>query len=443
MTTAPPANFNTTTALANIQAQLNALVVPSPSALKNRTTAANFQQILAPLQSNHDPNNPGLFEIFQQANANIAWQTAEIANDPDDPGDVIAMTQWLHDVYASYEAIQYLLRVSNTIGFPGPATQFYETVIPEALQWGKVIPYQPIGSPPPIVPPIPAPPPVTTPPPPPPSSPGLPSPPAPPSGPVAPSIWLSAEQTGIAGSGEPNNGITLRAVLGVNSVYIPVFARTSTGTSTDCFWLDDDNNPTIVGGMIDLWVAAYDASNLAVILALVLDCADGTPRNAFFPTDTPLFLGELNARALELAQGANRNGADAISIAPEIFPYSGTGDTPAQYMSEWKTIVTTARTTFSGDILYQAIPNNAGPLNGAYAMDWSIWSAVGVDIYPPFGTNVTTATIQSYWETAVDPEGTAGYNEPLWGASSWLRLLYNDWKAAGKKIWIYTGLAMQ
>lgn len=435
--------FDTKTSLAIIQAKLKALKVPSPAALANRTTAKNFQQVLAPLESNADAANPGLFEIFQQANANIAYQNAELTADPDDPNDLIAMSQWLHDAYASYEAVQYLLRISNTIGFPGPAEQFYETIIPQARQWGKVAPIAvPGGSPSPIIVPIGPPPSPPTPSPPPVGGPRLPSPPPGPiPTPAVPSLWLSAVQTGISGSGEPNNGISLRATLGVNSVYIPIFARTSTGTSTDCFWLDDNNDPTIVGGLVDLWIDAYNSVNLAVILALVVDCADGTSRANFRPSDPRIFLGSLNARSLELAQTATRKGADAISIAPEIFPYAGTGDTPAQYMQQWRTIVTTARTAYSGAILYQAIPSNAGPIGGDNAMDWSIWSAIGLDIDPPFGTNATTATIQNYWETVVDVEGSAGYSQPVWGTNSWIRRLYNDWKAAGKKIWIYSGIA--
>lgn len=435
-------SYDTTQALAGIGALIKKLVVPSASALANRATAAAFQRVLEPLESNADPNNPGLVEIFQQINANIAALKEAGANDT---ASLLQLKRWTHDAYTCYEALQYLLRLSNGMGFRGPAHQFYETIVPEAFQFGKVSPIAVPGGPGPISP-QPTPSPTTSP------SPGGPTPTPAPSGgtpvggpvpvpaPALPQMWLSAELTGIPGSGEPYNGVSLQSLLGLNSVFVPLFARTTNATSTDCYWLDDINDPTIIGGTTDLWTATYNATNLAVILSLSLDCADGTPRANFRPTDTVAFLNSLNVLAFQIAQAANRVGADAVCIAPGFFPYSGNGDYPALYMPQWTTIVSTIRSVFSGEILYLASPANAGPIGGPNAMDWSIWGAVGVAIQPPFGPATTAAAIQSYWETTIDKEGSAGYNTPAWGVNSWIRKLYDQWKTAGKKIWLYTGV---
>jgi hypothetical protein len=100
-------NYDTTQALAVIGALIKKLVVPSAGALANRATAAAFQRVLEPLESNADPNNPGLVEIFQQVNANIAALREAGANDT---ASLLQLKRWTHDAYTCYEALQYLLR---------------------------------------------------------------------------------------------------------------------------------------------------------------------------------------------------------------------------------------------------------------------------------------------------------------------------------------------
>lgn len=428
--------MNTTTALATIQAILKTLTVP-PNVLTSTTSAASFQQVIAPLESNSDPNNPGLLQVFDAANADIVTGNALLKTDPVNPADIIALSQSLHDAYAAYEASQYLTRLSANIGFPGPAQTFFATTIPQPQQFGAINQIVVPGQAPPVSPPIAGSPPTSRSPVVPPSVSPIPTLPGPP---AVPTVWLSALLSGVAGSGEPNNGSTLIGTLDLNSVYIPVYATTISGTSTNCSWANADNDPTVVGGMVDLWINAYNSAGLAVILSLVVYCEDGTSLPNFRPSDTITFLSNLQILAGQLAATANRLGADAISIAPELFPYSGNGDTPAQYMPQWTNIVSTVRNVFTGDVLYQATPTNAGPVNGNATMDWTIWDAVGVIVNPPFSTNVTSTTIQAYWETVVDAEGSAGYNSPIWGTNSWLVQLYNQWKSIGKKIWLLAGV---
>lgn len=433
---------DTSASLAAINSVLKTLTTPT-NVLSDRQVARNFQQQLAPLESNGDPNQPGLAQIFAQTNLDIDSAKTTIANEnPVSPQDLIDISDTLYNAYSSYNASQYLGRLSAEIGFRGPAQQFFATIIPQSVQTRLVLPViipQPPG--PPTTPPTPVPPG------PPPSGGGggVPPPtpiPAPVPTPVGglPNILLAAVQTGVAGSGEPHNGNALRATLHVNSVYIPVYAKTSTGTSTDCVWLDVNNDPTVVGGLVDMWVDAYTSTGLSVILALVLDAGDGTSRANLRPSDTILFLQNLGKRSVELGQCAKRKGAGALSIAPNIFPHSNNGDNPRQYMPQWTAIISGVRTVFGGPILYQATPANAGPIGATTSMDWSIWDAVGVDINAPFSTNTNPTQIKAYWESATDPEGSAGYNAPLWGPNSWLRQLYNDWHTSGKRIWLHSGI---
>lgn len=434
--------IDTKTALAAIQSVLKTLTVPV-NALTDRALAATVQVQLAPLESNGDPNQPGLAQIFAQTNLDIENTKNLIAGEnPVSSQDLIDFTDTLYDAYASYTAAQYLGRASAELGYRGPAQQFFATIIPQSVQTRLVLPViipQPPG--PPGLPPTPVPPGPS----PGPGGGGTPPPtpvpvpvPSPPGG--LPSVLLAAVQTGVAGSGEPHNGAALRATLHVNSVYIPVYCSTNTGTSTDCTWLDANNDPTIVGGLVDLWIDAYVATGLSVILALVLDAKDGTARTDLRPNDTILFLQNLGKRAVELGQCANRRGAGAISIAPNIFPHSNTGDNPRQYMPQWSAIIAATRTVFGGAVLYQATPANAGPIGAVTSMDWTVWDAVGVDITAPFSTNTSLTQIKAYWESATDPEGSAGYDAPLWGPNSWLRKLYNDWHSSGKRIWLHSGI---
>ena len=116
--------INATASLAILQAIIKTVVVPA-NVLVNTTSAQTFQQVLQPLESNSDPNNPGLAEVFEQANLDISNQNAALLTDPVDPADVIAIGTSLLNAATSYRALQYLTRVSSEIGFPVPAQQFF------------------------------------------------------------------------------------------------------------------------------------------------------------------------------------------------------------------------------------------------------------------------------------------------------------------------------
>ena len=145
---------DTSAQLASLIAQIQALGSQIPNDIEtNSTSAANFQQALAAIESNSDPNNPGLEQIFIAQNNAILEQTAAINNAvaPNIPtiNQVSDLATPLHDCWAAWQIEQYLLRLSAEIGYPGPAQQF----IP-IIQQVNQRPF-----PAPILPPVPAPPP--------------------------------------------------------------------------------------------------------------------------------------------------------------------------------------------------------------------------------------------------------------------------------------------
>lgn len=446
---------DTSPQLAKIVDQLRNLTLPS-NVYTDSSVAAQFQQVLAQLESNADPNNPGLEQIFQSANDAIRVQKGQIDSANVPTKDQLTNFAFpLHDAWASWQMEQYLLRLSQTIGYPNAGQEFLANNIPEVNERPNPLPFIPSPPTPPVPtptpsPPIPNPPPVVIVPPagspsgtPSPVPPGATPPPAspPPATGNGTVTYVAAQENLYPGSGEPNNAANVKTALNVNAVYIPVLAQTASATSINAMWKDTDNNPTLVGGPVDLVVQTYIANGLDVILALVLDCADGTARQDFHPTDTVRFLQNLKTLSSQLAAAAARLGASAISIAPGIFPYSNNGDGPADYMVDWRAIYTACKSLFSGPVLYQATPATVGPVGARTAMDWGIndtfiWDAIGVEISAPIGNATSSAQIEQLWETANDPESV--YQAPLFGANSWLRRLYTTWAPTGRKIWLTT-----
>lgn len=443
-----------------LQALLNTIKsLRAPADLfTNSNSSDNFQRTLQSIESNADPLNPGLQEIFLDANQRIASQTAAInAVDLPNSAQIVGLTEPLFTAWASFQANQYLLSLSARMGYSAPAAKFFAPIVPSVnvqlhplpiIVPAPVPPATPPVSPP-VSPPVPAPPPIPptpapTPTPTPPAPAPVPTPtPAPTPTPSPTSVlhFLSAQQSQFSGSGEPHNGATLKTALSINSVKVPLFATTPNASSMTCSWLNTNNDPTIVGGSVDLLVDLYTASGLSVILTLDLSCADGTPRAAFHPTNTITFLNNLNILANQLATNAARKGVSAISIAPGLFPSSNTGDSPSDYMLNWRNIYTSSKSLFSGNILYQASPANVGPMGSPTAMDFTnCWDAIGVIINPAFGNTTVAVNIKNFWESAIDI--TSNYNLPIFGANGWLRALYNEWANTGRKIFVETGISL-
>lgn len=422
--------------------------IPQP----NSTEAARYQSVnLAPLESNANPLSPGLSELFEFATENmqadlttidLAIKNGQIPN----PATIIHLSTPLHDCWASFQVLNYLLYLSAYLGYPAPAAQFFAPIIPKLnaqLNPSPIIVPQPspprVPSPPPVPTPIPTPSPPPSPPPGPPTPTPTPTPSPPPSPPSATRLKVGKVNL-YSGSGEPGNAGSLTALSGVTMISIPINALMPTQTSTTVDW-DSANNPTIVGGNIDQIVQAYQAVGLKVMLELQCDCADGTPRSQFFPTNAVTFITNLQSLAVALAQNATRLGCVAISIAPQLFPSQNSGDHPASYMVQWNNLYAATKAVFASPVLYVAAAANVGPKDSTIAMDWtSSWDAIGVRINPPIGSNVTAATIQNYWRVVNDTEASA-YAAPVFGASGWLATLAAAWVTGGKQLYIESGFA--
>lgn len=225
----------------------------------------------------------------------------------------------------------------------------------------------------------------------------------------------------------------------INSVVIPVYCSTASQIGTDVIL-------TVTAATIGGWIDAAVAAGLKVFLAVYVFPRDGSPMQTITPGNsvagTATFFNNLQTICVQVAQLGTAHGATGMFCGVELQPWGGTasGDTGpfnATHNAQWISIYTACKAAWpTGTIAYAALQTSLGittPVSSS-VVDWSIWDAVVIDLYPGSNNSFTTTTaFQNFFDNNVDPDPST---QSVTGQVPLFQAIQNYSNFIGQKVYI-------
>jgi hypothetical protein len=151
------------------------------------------------------------------------------------------------------------------------------------------------------------------------------------------------------------------------------------------------------------------AQGLTVMLKPMVDCADGTWRGDFAPTDPALWFSQYQAMMVQYAQIAQANHVEMLCIGTEYESLSG-----PQYTQYWDNIIKAVRAVYSGPITYAATTNEVLPGHAGFLGNLDY---IGVDAYYPLTAAVPDPTVAQLNDAWTHYPAAGSYSWPTNGQS--------------------------